>query len=307
MVTASRPAPIEPPEWIWELVDRRREVREELPSGLELRCCGGEDAQLVSVRVNDARALGAEAFAARTAAAYDAIGRVLGTELHPLRLWNFVPGILDPLGGLAHRYMVFNRGRYRACAAWCGGDQNFEHRLATASAVGHRGDDLWVHALAGRQPGRPVENPRQVAAYRYSARYGPLPPCFARATLLAPGRGGERRLLIGGTASVRGEDSVFASSLDDQMVETLENLGAVVRAGARVAARESAANGTPAGNVGLERLRDVRIYFVRDADREALAAAGRAAFPEARTCELVAAQLCRPELLVEIEALAELF
>ena len=28
----------------------------------------------------------------------------------------------------------------------------------------------------------PVENPRQIPAFRYSKRYGPIPPCFARAT-----------------------------------------------------------------------------------------------------------------------------
>ncbi len=279
---------------MWELVGRRAPVTQELVAGVPVERAGNGAAQLLSVRVPGARALGAEAFAAATTSAYEAIARALGGGLHPLRLWNFVPGILEPLGGLAHRYMVFNRGRHRACADWCGGEQHFGHRLATASAVGHRGDDLWVHALAGREPGLPVENPRQVSAYRYSTRYGPLPPCFSRATLLPSGG----RLLIGGTASVRGEDSVVPLRLADQLAETLENLRAVLRAGAELAARPAHAE--------LEHLRCVRIYFVRAADREALAAAGRQAFPGARRCELVAAELCRPELLVEIEALAEL-
>ena len=30
-----------------------------------------------------------------------------------------------------------------------------------------------------------MENPRQTPSYRYSERYGPSPPCFARATLAA--------------------------------------------------------------------------------------------------------------------------
>jgi chorismate lyase/3-hydroxybenzoate synthase len=39
---------------------------------------------------------------------------------------------------------------------------------------------LQVYGLAARHPGTPVENPRQVSAWRYPRQYGPTAPTFAR-------------------------------------------------------------------------------------------------------------------------------
>ena len=48
--------------------------------------------------------------------------------------------------------------------------------------------DLMIDALSAASPGIAVENPRQIPSYRYARRYGPRPPCFARATLLSASR-----------------------------------------------------------------------------------------------------------------------
>ena len=104
-----------------------------------------------------------------------------------------------------NRYMVFNAGRHRGYRRRLSGRRDLPpSAIATASGVGTDGDDLFVAALGALRAGVPVENPRQIPAYRYSARYGPIPPCFSRATLeLEP-----KRLFVGGTSSVCGEDSV---------------------------------------------------------------------------------------------------
>ena len=46
--------------------------------------------------------------------------------------------------------------------------------MAAASAVGADGDALVVHVVASREPGRAVENPRQVAAWRYPETWDQL-------------------------------------------------------------------------------------------------------------------------------------
>ncbi len=207
-----------------------------------------------------------------TAAVSSAFGGFLRTGDHPVRFWNFLPGINDPLGDDQTRYMAFNAGRIAAFERYP------QALFATASGVGHAGRDLWVHGLFADEPGVPVNNPRQVPPHRYSSRYGPRPPSFARAT-----RAGDR-LLVGGTASIRGEDSVHLGDLHGQVAETLTNLAAVITAaGASFA------------------LVDVRVYHrpeVNPADVQPL-------LPSAWRVEWVAAELCRPELLVEIEGLAE--
>ncbi len=156
-----------------------------------------------------------------TAEAYRLLHRGLDASPagHAVRLWNFIPGIGDEAGsGLGlhgnagagadlDRYMVFNAGRFAAYDERYGGAARFDRHIPTASGVGTAGSDLVLHCLADRHPGAPVENPRQRAAYRYSKRYGPLPPCFARATRIASPRGDGQTLLIGGTSSVVGEES----------------------------------------------------------------------------------------------------
>ena len=102
---------------------------------------------------------------------------------HPVRFWNFVPGIHADMGDGLDRYMVFNAGRFAAFCDWFGPAATFNRHVPTASAVGiaqrRRSSSTRSATL---EAGVPVENPRQMPAYSYSRRYGPLPPCFARAT-----------------------------------------------------------------------------------------------------------------------------
>jgi chorismate lyase/3-hydroxybenzoate synthase len=94
---------------------------------------------------------------------------------HLLRVWNYVPHIHERSSGI-ERYMAFCKGRSEAFAAHYG--DSFPDRLPAASAVGCPGDTLVVHLLASREPGRHLENPRQVSAFRYPERYGPKSPSF---------------------------------------------------------------------------------------------------------------------------------
>src|SRR5262249_25234544 len=149
---------------------------------------------------------------------------------HPIRFWNHVPFITEPADAGRDNYMVFNAGRFRAMTRWLGGDgdaNRFDRDVATASATGHWGRDLVIPCVATDAPGVAVTNPRQVAPYHYSQRFGPLPPCFARATKLTDPPG---LLLVGGTASVRGEDSVHTDDLASQVSETFLNLASLTRA-----------------------------------------------------------------------------
>jgi hypothetical protein len=194
--------------------------------------------------------------------------------------------------------MCFNAGRFAACSEWFGGPDAFARLLATGSGVGHDGPDLVIHALAAHSPGVAVENPRQIPAYKYSRRFGPRPPCFARATVLHSGglTGTAPLLLVGGTASIRGEESVHVGDLRAQTLETFENLASLVRSASADDARET----------GLAAFREVRVYHFGQQDRDVIAPLVEAAFPSSTRIEYRRAALCRPELGVEIEGVAEL-
>ena len=218
---------------------------------------------------------------------------------HPVRFWAFVPGIHDSLGNGLDRYMAFNAGRHAAYSTHFGCPESFEGRVPTASAVGVRGVDLTLHCLAATEPGVPVENPRQIPSYRYSRRFGPVPPCFARATLLGATTA-EPLLLVGGTASITGEESAHTGDLVEQCNETVRNLASLVASAAGAPTSEE----DEASASLLAAFQELRIYYTRPADRDAVATYVRARFPSLRRVEMMHSSLCRLELMVEIEGLA---
>lgn len=213
------------------------------------------------------------------------------TRWHPVRIWNFLPRILADGGQGMDRYMRFNAGRYRAFTEWLSGPEQFSCSLPTASAVGHGGADLVVWALGARRSGSSIANPRQTNPHLYSRRFGPFPPCFARAMRLTRPRSGDL-LLVGGTSSVRGENSVHVGNVRQQLAETLENLAALVR-------QAFGQTKEP-----LSDYRALRIYFPRQSDLPSLQADIGKAFPSIADLEWQQAELCRGDLLVEIEGLA---
>jgi len=296
-----RESGLTPPEWVGGLL-----------GPFALRSASGDDAVamevvlgggfcLATVRVRNARELDRNAFQEASAGAYRRLEAILREQglTYPVRLWNHIPGIHDPMGDGQDRYMAFNAGRFEALAEWFGGPASFDTRSVSASGVGHGGTDLVLHCLASDEPGRAVDNPRQVPPHRYSRRFGPLPPCFARATTIHP-PGGAPLVLVGGTASIVGEESVHLGDLERQTDETLTNLAVLLN----VAAGEPAALEDRAAI--LARYRELRVYYPDPERLEELRGLLAGAFPGVEAVEWVRADLCRPELLVEIEGVAEI-
>ncbi len=263
-----------------------------------------EDFVLLSVRVRQAVALRLEELEAQTFSAYESIARSLAAEqMHAVRFWNHVPRINEIMSDGRDRYMVFNAGRYRAYCNWYGGPGEFERQVSTASGIGHWGRDLFIHCLAMKQPGIAVENPRQVAPYHYSKRFGPLPPAFARATILKDAADLPGKILVGGTASVRGEDSVHVGDLRQQLDETFVNLAALVTGATKGSNGKINGNGSSTRGV-LSHYRELRAYVPDESNFDQVIAAVSAAFPTLARLEVLRADLCRSELLVEIEGVA---
>ena len=304
MVGSPEPVP-EPPHWVFELVPDPGKGWRGLAGGMRVRWCEGADFALVSVAVADSRRLSAAGLEERALEAYRLITLQLQRSFarHPVRLWNFIPAILEPVDDLPQRYMAFNAGRYRACQEWGGGSGAFPAVLAAASGVGDGGEQLLVHCLASPLPGTPVENPNQISSYHYSSRYGAFPPCFARATRVLMEGGRRMALLVAGTASVRGEDSVHGGDFHAQAGQTLQNLSALVTAAIR---GMGGAEGERGCRDPLGLFRSLRVYHPREEHRPAIMRLIQESFPAVPEVELLRTDLCRSELLVEIEGVADL-
>lgn len=302
------------PNWVSHVIEsqgaKRQPAAFDSDGSIELNVTKSDRLLLVSARVANAAAMPPLMLQRRTAEAYDAIRATLTTNKtwQPVRIWNSIPGIHTVVGDGVHRYMVFNAGRFAAYYDWYSGGRDFETAMATATGVGHDGVDLIIHVLATDRPGVPVENPRQVQSYRYSDRFGPMPPCFARATLSPEDSSGLPDLLIGGTASVCGEVSTHCGDTIAQTRETLVNLAHLIAAGNQMRNHGSTIDGAVDTARELRRFESMRIFHFQASDSDAIL---ETIWPYidhlAPSCiEFVRADICRPELLVEIEGTASL-
>ena len=218
--------------------------------------------------------------AATTQHAYEMLKAWCRTSATPhlLRIWNYVDAI--NLGeGDDERYRQFCSGR----AAGMGSDFACIYPAATAIGVRDGRRVVQVYWLAARTPGTPVENPRQVSAWRYPRRYGPAAPGFARG-MRAPTR--NPQLLVSGTAAVVGHVSHHVDDCVAQLEETLTNLDSLM----------SAAQISQQSQFSLW-----KVYLRREADVAVVQPLLRTRFGDECALLLLHGDICRAELLIEID------
>lgn len=198
-------------------------------------------------------------------------------ERHVQRIWNYL-GAINQGEDDAERYKLFCEGRAAGMGAF------FHEGFPAATAIGHhaRAQRLQVYLLACDLPGRRVENPRQVSAWRYPRQYGRTPPSFARAMSLP----GQDVLAISGTAAVVGHSSAHEDDLDAQLAETLANLETLL-----------AHAGMPAG---FDTHSPLKGYVRHAADAPRVLEFLAARLPGVPVL-LLHGDVCRRELLVEID------
>ena len=127
----------------------------------------------------------------------------------------------------------------------------------------------------------------------YPPQYGPKSPSFARATLV---RGTtDDRLYISGTASIIGHESRHIGDPVAQLEETLANMRALI---------DSTAIEETVPFEGFASLTHLKVYIRRSEDYPLIRARLTALLPATAQCLYLEADICRPELLLEIEAIA---
>ena len=221
---------------------------------------------------------------------YERIFRLLDAQGLPClwRVWNYIPAINAESNGL-ERYRQFNIGRQDAFIVH---QRDAVGNVPAACALGVAEGPLSIAFLAGKLPATPIENPRQVSAYEYPADYGPRSPTFSRAALVYPPD--QEILFISGTASIIGHQTVHVGDLAGQCRESMANITAVV----------SEANRHTRGQPYQLGQLIYRVYFRHAADLAAVQAVLTPMLQGAPLVSYVQADVCRADLLVEIEAFA---
>ncbi len=208
-----------------------------------------------------------------------------------LRVWNFMAQIhAQSREGDAdqERYRQFVLGRYKALALKPG----FERELPAATAIGTHGAGLTIYFLAARTPGTQIENPRQVSAFHYPRQYGPKSPSFSRAMYLPWADGPE--LLVSGTASVVGHQTLHAGDPARQLDETLANIDSLL---------EQATTPQGLSDVRGWQPQQIKLYLREPQLLDAVWPQIERAFPASVPVTVLHGDVCRSDLSLEIEAL----
>jgi chorismate lyase/3-hydroxybenzoate synthase len=239
--------------------------------------------------VSDLSDVNSPDFERRVSAIYESIFSLVESKGYPhlLRVWNYFPDINVDFERLEN-YQRFCRAR---SLAFQNRYPDFVHRLPSASAIGTFGGASVVYFIASRSPGVHRENPRQLSAYSYPPQYGPRSPSFARATLKRSGAG--EIFFISGTASIVGHASLHVDDVSAQADEALHNVEALL---------DSTGRDEAAQFRGMQDLDNLKVYIRHPSDLGAVQAVVRRRMRHDARVLYLQGDICRAELLVEVEA-----
>lgn len=141
----------------------------------------------------------------------------------------------------------------------------------------------------------PLENPNQTSSFDYSEMYSPQSPKFARAMAFLAND--MCQVFISGTASITDSESRFPNETIKQTEQTLDNIEQLI------SGENLAKHGIEGYEAGINDLVSARIYVKYPEDYEKVKTLCDERLSGIPKLYLVA-DICRPELNVEIEGIA---
>ena len=227
-----------------------------------------------------------------TEIAYQEIFAVLKETQHRhlLRIWNYLPEINREADG-DERYRLFNSARQ---LAFRNSGRATAGTVPAACALGSpAGSPISIYFLAARRPPMMIENPRQTSAYHYPPKFGRHSPLFSRACVLGESAG--TNLFVSGTSSIVGHETLHQGNVAAQTAETMANINALLDECNR-------AVGSP--RYALDGLK-FKVYVRQPADLESIQSTLDGFLRPSTSVVYLHADVCREDLLVEIEATGE--
>lgn len=222
---------------------------------------------------------------------------------HIFRQWNYIEDIVLEEEDELHKqnYQIFNNVRSRFYAG-----SDFKNGYPAATGIGMLSGGVSVSFYAsdaGSYIFKSLENPFQKAAFEYSHRvlvgnaayegFTKCSPKFARAKYVANESAGQ--VFISGTASIRDENTIGLGNISLQTTTTIENIAHLIREADRLFGSREGAE--------CQTVKFYRVYIKKKRDYALVERLCHAAWPKANF-NFVISDVCRDELLVEIEAVS---
>ncbi len=221
-----------------------------------------------------------------------------------VRTWFYLGAITEP-GIEGQRYQELNHARsdfYRDIrfhsTSPAPGSSGDLYPASTGIGMAGRGLVASCMALETRRDDvclLPLENPRQIPAYAYDAKYSSQSPKFSRAVALV--LGDYVTTWVSGTASIVDSESCYPDDPELQTEQTIDNIERLI------AADNFTAHGLTGAGARLQDLAKIRVYLKRQEDLAKCQVVCERRFGAVPAIYAVA-DVCRPELLVEIEGVA---
>ena len=227
---------------------------------------------------------------------FDRIGNILASESFAVsdivRQWNYIDHITTVDDGIQN-YQLFNDARsdFYSSVDWPNG-----YPAATGIGCDAGGVTVVVYAVKGfKGADRPIDNPLQIPAHKYSGNVLAsgkevvrTTPKFERGRLLGD------VVFVSGTAAIKGENSEFS---DDARVQAKEAIDVVEHL-------------VEPSNISKDcsgfRFDLMRVYVRRPQDMATVRDAFMAHFGNI-SLHFLTADICRPELLLELEGVGHAF
>lgn len=210
-----------------------------------------------------------------------------------VRQWNYIENITGMESSVKQRYQEFNDVRSSFY-----GDSFLKNGYPSATGIGtgHGGVQIELDALSDSMLySRPIDNPKQRAAYDYSADVlvgtkTKTTPKFERARTVSLISGSW--MYISGTAAIRGEETIDTNAREQALL-ALDNI--------RILLSDEVIN--DAGVPGRAELKSLRVYVKYATDFDSVKKAVEECYPNLEAI-YVNAGICRNNLLVEMEGYA---
>ncbi|MDR3197311.1 MAG: hypothetical protein LBU34_05525 [Planctomycetaceae bacterium] len=247
---------------------------------------------------------------ARSLDAFKRLGRQLeqnGFSLEQIvRTWIYQGHLVLP-EGKTQRYKELNRARtdFFKGVEFLKDYLPLEHQgevYPASTGIGADDVDVVIGAIAVSTRRKdftavPLENPNQTSAFDYGSVYSPQSPKFSRAMALAVGD--SCFVFVSGTASITESESRFLENPEKQTEQTLDNIAALIDG------KNLEKHGISGFVSDLGHLKSARVYVKRPNELAIIKKVCDKRLGSIPTLYTIA-DVCRPELLVEIEGLVVL-
>jgi enamine deaminase RidA (YjgF/YER057c/UK114 family) len=223
---------------------------------------------------------------------------------HVVRTWFYLGGITESESGIT-RYEGLNRGRadfyqlihFGRSLPVRNGTQSV---YPASTGIGTHGSELVTSCVALETERKdislvPLENPQQTSAYAYDARYSRQSPRFSRGMALVTDN--YVTTWISGTASIVNSESRYIGDIQAQTEQTIQNIERLI------SPENFTRHGIRRAGATLNDLTKIRVYLKRPQDFALCRSVCEKRFGSVPSIYVVA-DICRPELLVEIEGVA---